>query len=111
MNPEATKSYPKTQKTKKIIAYVNTVRVHWLVEELQAIGIKEIMVTEFFKPQSQISRLELVCAADAVEDVRRVIHQIGTNGGWPDHYIEIKDYDPTEARHFPPGGRVSKLEG
>ena len=96
---------------KKITAYVNTVRVHWLVEELQAIGVAEIMVTEFFVPRSQISRLELVCADDAVEDVRRVIHKIGTNGGCPDHYIEVKDYGPTETRHFPLGRRVNKLEG
>lgn len=96
---------------KKITAYVNTVRVHWLVEELQAIGVAEIMVTEFFVPRSQISRLELVCADDAVEDVRRVIHKIGTNGGRPDHYLEVKDFGSNEPSHFLLGRSVSRLEG
>ena len=35
---------------KRITAYVYTTRIHWLVEELQAKGIKEIMVSEFFRP-------------------------------------------------------------
>ena len=96
---------------KKIIAYVSTVRVHWLVEELQVIGIKEIMVTEYFAPVSQISRLELLCQENAVEDVRRVIHKLGTNGTCPDHFLEVKDYNPNEPSHFPLGRRLSRLEG
>lgn len=96
---------------KKITAYVNTLRVHWLVEELQAIGVAEIMVTEFFSPRSQISRLQLICADDAVEDIRKVIHKIGTNGDCLDHIVEVRDFDPKEPSRFPLGSRVSRLEG
>ena len=53
---------------KKITAYVNTTRVHWLVEEL-----------------SQISRFELSCEDNLVENVRTVVHKIGTRGQVPDH--------------------------
>lgn len=70
---------------KKITAYVNTIRVHWLVEELQALGIEEIEVTEYFKPLSQISRFELSCEDKLVEKVSAVVHKIGTCGGSADH--------------------------
>ncbi len=33
---------------KKIIAYVNTMRVHPLVEELGKSGIRQLVVTEYF---------------------------------------------------------------
>lgn len=52
---------------KKITAYVNTTRVHWLVEELQSLGVEEIEVIECFKPLSQISRFELSCEDYLVE--------------------------------------------
>jgi hypothetical protein len=64
---------------------VNTTRVHWLVEELQAIGVQEIEVTEYFKPFSQISRFELSCDDNLVEKVRSIVHKIGTCGQVPDH--------------------------
>lgn len=70
---------------KKITAYVNTTRVHWLVEELQTLGIEEIMATEYFKPMSQISRLELSCEDHLVEDVRAIVHKIGSRGEAGDH--------------------------
>lgn len=75
----------KVKKMKKITAYVNTTRVHWLVEELQALGVQEIEVTEYFKPLSQISRFELSCDDNLVENVRTVVHKIGTRGQVPDH--------------------------
>ncbi len=70
---------------KKITAYVNTTRVHWLVEELQALGVQEIEVTEYFKPLSQISRFELSCDDNLVEDVRTIVHKTGTCGQSADH--------------------------
>jgi len=65
---------------KKITAYVNTTRVHWLVEELQTLGVQEIEVTEYFKPLSQISRFELSCNDNLVESIRSIVHKIGTCG-------------------------------
>jgi len=86
---------------KKVTAYVNTVRIHWLVEELQKIGIDEIMVTEYFKPTSQISRLELKCGNNWVEQVKDIVHKIGTTGNAPDHYFEVKELDSKNGSIFP----------
>lgn len=74
---------------KKITAYVNTIRVHWLVEELQYLGIEEIEVIEYFKPLSQISRFEFSCEDNLVEKVKSVVHRIGTNGQEADHAVFI----------------------
>ncbi len=86
---------------KKVIAYVNTLRVHWLVHELQKIGIDEIMVVEYFKPTSQISRLELRCGNNWVDKVRDIIHDIGTTGNACDHYFEVQDLSPDDKSIFP----------
>ncbi len=86
---------------KKVTAYINTVRVHWLVEELQKIGIDELMVTEYFKPISQISRLELRCGNNWVEQVRDIVHRIGTSCNACDHYFEVKELDDNCGSIFP----------
>ena len=74
---------------KKITAYVNTTRVHWLVEELQTLGVEEIEVVEYFKPLSQISRFELSCEDNLVEIVRAVIHKVGSCGQAADHAVFV----------------------
>ncbi len=74
---------------KKITAYVNTLRVHWLVEELEALGINEILITEYFKGISRISRLELLCEDALVEKIREVVHRVGTRGEPGDHFFEV----------------------
>jgi nitrogen regulatory protein PII len=76
---------------KVIKAGVNTTRVHWLVEELQALGIQDIIVTEHFRPLSQISRMTFVCDDFKVSEVKRVIHKIGTCGNAVDHYLFVED--------------------
>jgi len=93
---------------KKVTAYINTIRVHWLVEELEAIGIQEIMVIEFFSPLSKISRLQLLCGDEHVEAVRSIIHQIGTTGSSCDHCVLVSDYFPNSLQ--PIGKRISPLE-
>lgn len=95
---------------KKIIAYINTVRVHWLVDELEALGIDEIMVTEYFSPSSKISRMELLAQDEAVEDVREIIHRVGTTGLPADHGFFVEEYDPKLPSQIPLGKRTSKLE-
>lgn len=95
---------------KKITAYVNTVRVHWLVEELETAGIKEMMVTEYFSPSSKISRMELLAHDDTVETVREIIHRVGTTGEAGDHSLFIEEYDPSLPGQIPLGKRTSKLE-
>ena len=82
---------------KRLTAYVNTTRIHWLVEELQAKGIKEIMVSEFFRPNSQISKLEFFCEENQIEDLRSLIHSIGTCGKSADHLFFINEIDPEKS--------------
>ncbi len=96
---------------KKITAYINTTRVHWLVEELQAMGIDDIMVTEYFKPLSQVSRLELLCQDTEVVKVKGIIHRVGTMGGPPpDHDIIVSQHDPNRLRLLPMSIRLDPLE-
>lgn len=95
---------------KKVTAYINTIRVHWLVEELESIGIKEMMVTEYFSPSSKISRMELLAQDNVVEKVRETIHRFGTTGAEADHSLFIEDYDPSLPSQIPFGKRTSKLE-
>ncbi len=85
-------------------------RVHWLVEELEKIGINEIMVTEYFSPKSQISRMELLASDERVETTREVIHRVGTTGSLADHLFFVEDYDPSLPSQLPLGKRTSKLE-
>ena len=80
---------------KKVTAYVNTLRVHWLVEELETLGIQEILVTEYFKGASRISRVELLCDDILVERVREIIHLVGTRGEPADHFFEVEDVQPS----------------
>lgn len=82
---------------KRITAYVNTTRIHWLVEELQAKGINEIMVLEFFRPDSQISKLEFFCVENQIDDLRPLIHNIGTCGKPVDHLFIVNEIDPDKS--------------
>jgi nitrogen regulatory protein PII len=95
---------------KKITAYVNTVRVHWLVEELDNAGINEIMVTEYFSPSSKISRMELLAEDNVAEIVRAIIHRVGTTGESGDHAYFVEEHDPKLPGQIPLGKRTSKLE-
>ena len=95
---------------KKITAYVNTLRIHWLVEKLQEIGIEEIVVTEHFKPLSQISRMILQCKDDEVDGVREIIHRYGSTGKLPDHAIHVDHVKSRQPSQFLLGRRLSYLE-
>lgn len=78
---------------KSIRAGVNTTRVHWLVEKLQALGIQDIIVTEHFKPSSQISEMTFICDDDKLEIIKQTIHRFGTIGNTPDHYLFVKEFN------------------
>lgn len=99
-----------TEAMKRITAYVNTVRVHWLAEELVAAGVKEIRVIEHFSPTSQISRLQLCCADELVGRVREIIRRLGTCGVPPDFDLVVADFDPNLPSQIPMGQRMSVLE-
>jgi hypothetical protein len=95
---------------KKIIAYVNTMRVHWLVEELRGIGVGEIMVTEYFKPLSQGSRFEFLCADNLIDSATAIVHRIGTLGSPEDTFVDVQDFDMSASDNIPLGQRVSVLQ-
>lgn len=77
---------------KKVVAYINTYRVHWIVDELQKIGIDDISIYQRFKPLSQISRIEFLCKNEDTDIVHSIIQNIGNNGNPSDHFIEIFDH-------------------
>lgn len=85
----------------RVVAYVNTTRIHWLVEELQKIGINEIMVSEFFRPNCQISKVEFFCEEKLVEEARCLIHKIGNSGKSADHLFFIYKIEGNEKSIFP----------
>lgn len=87
-------------KYKKVSAYVNTTRIHWLVEELQNVGIVEIMVTEYFRPLSQISKVEFYCDEHLINDISKIIHRVGSRGSC-DHLIDIKEVTGNPGSIFP----------
>lgn len=95
---------------KKIAAYINTLRVHWLVEELKHAGVNEIMVTEYFSPLSQISRMQLLCDDKSVETIQSIIHKVGKAGSPADHIVEVADFDKNTLNERPNGRRISPLE-
>ena len=95
---------------KKITAYVNTMRVHWLVEELVAAGVKEIRVIEHFSPTSQVSRLQLCCEDDLVDKLREIIRRLGSSGSPPDYDVAVSDFNPALPSQIPIGERMSVLE-
>jgi nitrogen regulatory protein PII len=95
---------------KRLIAYVNTKRVHWLVEELQSLGISEIMVTEFFGPSSQISRFEFLCEDHAIESTKAIVHRIGTSANLTDHFVDVQEVDAQAADRLSLGRRISRLQ-
>ena len=95
---------------KRVTAYVNTIRVHWLADELIAAGVKEIRVIEHFSPTSQISRLQLCCENDLVNKVREIIRRLGTTGAPPDYDLVVSEFDPKAPSQIPVGKRMSALE-
>ncbi|OGU77476.1 MAG: hypothetical protein A2V93_00265 [Ignavibacteria bacterium RBG_16_34_14] len=88
---------PTKTNLKRVAAYVNTTRIHWLVEELQKRNINEILATEFFRPNSQISKLEFFCEENQINDLRQLIHSIGTCGKSADHLFIVKEVDPDKS--------------
>lgn len=95
---------------KRVTAYVNTTRIHWLAEELVAAGVKEIRVIEHFSPTSQISRLQLCCEDGLADKVREIIRRLGTTGSPPDFHLLISEVDPSALSRIPLGQRMSALE-
>jgi hypothetical protein len=98
------------QRMKRVTAYISTTRVHWLTEELIAVGVKEIRVIEHFSPMSQISRLQLCCEDDLVDKVRAIIRRLGSVGVPPDYDVAVSDFDPALPSQIPIGKRMSVLE-
>jgi len=95
---------------KLVTAYVNTVRVHWLAEALETVGVREIKVTEYFSPTSKISKMELLCEENLVEEVIRTVHSNGTTGECADHLVHINEFQGTPPKNMPIGSWTSILD-
>ncbi|OYV87472.1 MAG: hypothetical protein B7Z63_02295, partial [Ignavibacteriae bacterium 37-53-5] len=93
-----------------VTTYVNPMRVHWLIGELGSTGINEIKVVEYFKPRFEISRVDLLCEDLVVERVCRVIHEIGTTGGLPDHCIFVNEFERKPAAFPELGKKMGDLD-
>ncbi len=76
---------------KKITAYVDGLRVQHLIRELQALGIKEISVTEYVSSIPKISHLRLFRDVGEVEKVRSLIARIAATGTACDHCFRAMD--------------------
>lgn len=95
---------------KRITTYVSPTRVRLLVGELGSAGIKEIKVVAYFKPLSEVSRIELLCEDGVADRVVRVIHEVGTTGELPDHIILVNDYIPRPANRSVIERRMGRLD-
>ncbi len=90
---------------KLVTAYINNLRVHWTVEELEGAGISEILVTELFRKTSTVARLEFLCDFRLVESVTAIIQRVGTDGD-TDLFVEVTDA-PVSAYALMVRGRFS----
>ncbi len=95
---------------KRITTYVSPTRVHRLIGELGSSGIKEIKVVAYFKPLSEVSRIELLCENSVVERLVRIIHEVGTTGGLPDHLVLVKNFRPRHYTRTTIGKRMGQLD-
>jgi hypothetical protein len=95
---------------KKVITYVNSARVHNLIEELGKVGILQMVVTEYFTPNSQISRFIFLCHEEIVALTREIVRRVGTSGDPSDHFFEVQDFDPQHPGTFLYGQRIHILE-
>ena len=96
---------------KRITTYVSPTRVRLLVGELGSADIKEIKVVAYFKPLSEVSRIELLCEDSAVDRVVRVIHEVGTTGGLPDHLVFVSDFNQRPANRSVIGRMMGQWDG
>jgi nitrogen regulatory protein PII len=78
---------------KKITAYVNGLRVQHLMQELQALGIREVRVTEYTSSLPKISFVRFLCEDGEVDRVQSTIDQIGATGTACDHCFRVTDAD------------------
>jgi len=95
---------------KRITTYISPIRVHWLIGELGSVGIKEIKVVEYFKPKSQVARVDLLCEEMVVEKICHTIHEVGTTGGLPDHMLFVKDFEPKQVDSAILGRRMGEID-
>ncbi len=48
-------------------------------------------MTEYFKPTSQISLIELICDECSVGKVKKIVSEIGTTGNAVDYFFTVKE--------------------
>lgn len=77
---------------KRVTTYVSPSKTLLLISEFGYQDIAEIKLVAYFKPLSEISRIDLLCEESAVERVKEIIHRLGSTGRPPDHMIFVTDF-------------------
>lgn len=81
-----------------------------LISEFGHQDIVEIKVVAYFKPLSQISRIDLLCEDAAVEKVKEIIHRFGNTGGLPNHMTFVTEFKPHPMERLEAGKRMGQLD-
>lgn len=95
---------------KRITTYISPSRVHRLIGELGSPGIKEIKVVAYFKPLSEVSRIEMLCEDNVVDRVVRIIHEVGTTGGLPDRLVLVNNFKRRPVNRSTIGRKMGQLD-
>ncbi len=95
---------------KRITTYVSPLKTLLLISEFGYQDIAEIKVVAYFKPLSEISRIDLLCEESAVQRVQEIIHRFGTNNGLPDHMIFVTEFKPHPMDRLEVGKRMGQLD-
>lgn len=95
---------------KRITTYVSPSKTLLLISEFGYEDISEIKLVAYFKPLSEVSRIDLLCEDGAVERVREIIHRFGSNGGLPDQMIFVSEFQPQPSDRARVGTRMGQLD-
>ena len=95
---------------KRVTTYVSPSKALLLISEFGYQDIVEIKVVAYFKPLSEISRIDLLCDEKAAERVKDIIHRYGSRGGLPDHMIFVTEFKPHPVNRVEPGKRMGQLD-
>ena len=77
---------------KRVTAYIDTLRVHWLSQAMADLDVEEIMVTEYFKPLSQTSRIQVLCNESLASAIVAVIREVGCSSRPGPIFVEVSDF-------------------
>lgn len=95
---------------KRVTTYVSPLKTLLLISEFGYQDIAEIKVVAYFKPLSEISKIDLLCEESAVQRVQEIIHRFGSTNGLPDHMIFVTEFKPRQTDPLEVGKRMGRLD-